>query len=240
MSTSTAQSPRILLEPHRLWAGSHRRALGGLPTEDQLATALTALEAGPSRWVVDDLWAPSLLLRDVTELPEGDEARTAFWNWRFQQGLGLAEPHAVQALQVEPGLWLLGGLPESLKSTWTALAASLNRPVLHLAPRWLTLYNHLAPQESSPGMLLSLAPSPLGGFTGTLAAWGHALCLLRQWRDPMPVEAWQEERVLPSLAFLQREGRHPQNLYICGAAQWPATGIATTMLGEAALEGEGD
>ncbi len=238
MSTATDNSPRLLLESHRIWAGPHRRALGGPPTDDQLATALTSLPEGPSQWVVDDLWAPSLLLRDVNELPDGEEARAAFWNWRFQQGLGLSEPHAVQSLQVEPGVWLMGGLPESLKSRWIATAIQVGRPIRHLVPRWLALYNHLAPKQNAPGMLLSLAPHHDGGYTGTLAAWGHQLCLLRQWKDPLSPEGWMEERVLPSLAFLQRESRHPQTLYLYGAQHWPETGVPTVRLAEVVLEGE--
>jgi hypothetical protein len=236
--SATAASAPLLLEPHRLWAGPQRRALAGLPSEDQLATALTALEEGPTQWVVDDLWAPSLLLRDVTELPEAAEAREAFWRWRYQQGLGLSEPAAVRALQIEQGLWLLGGLREEWKAAWTALAARLNRPIRSLVPRWLALYNHLAPEQHAPGILLSLAPHPSGGFTGTLAAWGHQLCLLRQWADPLSEQGWMEERVLPSLAFLQREGRQPQSLQIFGAPRWPETGLPTRFLVEADLEEE--
>jgi hypothetical protein len=194
------------------------------------------MEEGPTRWVVDDLWAPSLLLRDVTELPEAAEAREAFWHWRFQQALGLTDSVAVQALRLEQSLWLLAGLREDLKARWTALATQLNRPIAQLVPRWLALYNHLAPEQHAPGLLLSLAPHAEGGYTGTLAAWSHQLCLLRQWPDPLSAEGWQEERVLPSLAFLQREGRQPQSLHVFGANRWPDAGIPTTFLIEADLE----
>lgn len=226
------------MDPHRLVAGSHQRPLKGLPNEDQLATALTALDEGPTRWVVDDLWAPSLLLRDAPEVPTDSEARTAFWKWRFNQSLGIEEDMAVQALQVEHGLWLLAGLPEAHKRAWTDLATQLGRPIHHLTPRWLAVYNHLAPEQSAPGLLASLAPHPDGGFTGTLAAWSHQLCLLRQWHEPLNAEAWQEERVLPTLAYLQREGRSPQGLYIFGTTRWGLTTLPTFFLPDNLLDGE--
>lgn len=227
----------LWMENHRIVAAHHRRPLQGRPTEDQMAQALTALPEGTSAWVVDDLWAPALLARDIVELPPGGEAKEAFFRWRFQQAFGAETPWAVQAVHLEDGPWLISGLAESSRDAWTALAARLNRPIVSLQPRWLWLFNLLAPSLDMPGMLLSLSPSGDGRYAGTLAAWGRGLCLLRQWEEPMTAEGWNEERIAPSAAFLQRESRSPQMLHIWGAeGEWPYLGIPVQRLNDGLLD----
>lgn len=233
----TQSASLLWVEPHRILAEEHRRPLSGPPDEDQLAQALTALPEGPSRWVVDDAWAPSLLLRDIVELPAGSEARDAFFRWRFQQALGLEGGYAVSSLALDDGLWLASGLREDLRAGWMSLALRLNRPLVSLQPRWLWLYNRLAPRQELPGLLLSLTPSAGGGFTGTLAAWGRSLCLLRQWDEPLSEEGWIEERLAPSIAFLQRESHGPQAAYIWGAPEPWSVGLPMSVLDESLLTG---
>jgi hypothetical protein len=226
----------LWLEGHRILTQKQRRPSAGQPTEDQLAQALTALPQGPTQWVVDDLWAPALLMRDIAELPSGHEAQEAFFRWRFQQALGLEVNHSVQALQTEPGIWLASGLPQAQLDAWVALSLKLGRPISSLQPRWLWLYNRLAPKTDMPGALLSLAPAGNGHYTGTLAAWGRTLTLLRQWTDPMDAEGWIEERLAPTAYFLQRDGKNPQSLSVWGAeGAWPASGIPTTRLDDSLL-----
>lgn len=226
----------LWMESHRLMAAHHQRPLQDRPSEDQLAQALTALPEGPSSWVVDDLWAPALLARDIVELPSGAEAREAFFRWRFQQSFGAETPWAVQAAQLEDGPWLMSGLPQASRDAWIALAQRLGRPIASLQPRWLWLFNRLAPALEMPGMLLSLSRAGNGRYAGTLAAWGRGLCLLRQWEDPAPPEAWNEERIAPSAAFLQRESRSPQMVHIWGAEEpWPYLGIPTERLDDGLL-----
>jgi hypothetical protein len=220
----------VWLEAHRIQAGTHRRALAGLPTEDQLAQALAALPQGATRWVLDDLWTPSILLRDLTELPKGAEAQEAFFRWRFTQALALEEPHFVQALEVEAGTWLASGIPEPFRETLIQLGLRLDRNLHAITPRWLHLYNLLAPTLNLPGMLLSLSPAGQGRYAGTLVAWGRTLCLLRQWTEPLDPQGWNEERITPSAAFLQRESRPPQSLAIWGAPAWPDAGLPTRIL----------
>jgi hypothetical protein len=180
--------------------------------------------------VVDDLWAPSLLLKDVVELPKGIEAREAYFKWRFSQGLALEAPQSVQSLQLGEGSWLLAGVSEELRETWVQLGLRLGRPIHALVPRWLWVYNRLAPVQDVPGILISLSPVGGGKYTGTLAAWGRNLVLLRQWTDPAPPEIWMIERVLPSAAYLQRDGRPPQQLWIWGASSWPEGPLPTHLL----------
>ncbi len=235
----SSQDPSTLwVEAHRIQAGAHLRALSGLPTEDQVAQALAALPVGPTRWVVDDLWIPSVLLRDLPEIPRGSEAQEAFFRWRFAQTLALEEPHAVQNLQIEPGAWLAMGIREDLREGWIQQSLRLERAMRDLVPRWLHLYNQLAPALHLPGMLLSLSPAGDGRFAGTLVAWGRTLCLLRQWAEPMAPEDWNEERVTPSAAFLQREARTPQQLLVWGARSWPEAGIPVRCLDERQLAAE--
>lgn len=226
----STEATLLWLEAHRIQAGTHRRPLLGAPTEDQLAQALAALPPGPTRWVVDDLWAPSILLRDLLEFPKGAEAQEAFFRWRFAQSLALTEPHYVQALEVEPGAWLAVGIREDLRESLLGLGLRLDRPLHGLTPRWLHLYNLLAPSLDKPGLLLSLSPVADGRYSGTLVAWGRTLCLLRQWAEPLDPQAWNEERIAPSAAFLQRESRSPQQLFIWGALAWPDSGLAMRML----------
>jgi hypothetical protein len=228
----------LWLEAHRVVAGNHRRPLSGPPTEDQLAQALAALPAGPTRWVLDDLWTPSVLLRDLTELPKGAEAQEAFFRWRFMQALALDVPHFVQAMEVEAGVWLASGIREDLRESMLQLGLRLDRNIHALTPRWLHLYNLLAPSLDLPGMLLSLSPAEPGKFAGTLVAWGRTLCLLRQWSEPLAPEAWLEERIAPSAAFLQRESRTPQQLFIWGASAWPDSSMSLRILDERWVMGE--
>lgn len=218
---NASQAPAVWLEPHRIYAEGSQKPLAGTPTGDQLAQALTALPLGPTAWIVDDLYAPSLILRDIVELPSGDEARDAFFRWRFNQHLALDTPHAVQGISLGDGAWLLAGISEALRDVWMQEASHLGRPIHSLMPRWLWLYNRLAPTRENPGLLLSLCPHPGGTYTGTLVAWGRTLTLLRQWSDPATPEVWNNERVTPSAAFLQRESRSPHDLTIWGATDWP-------------------
>jgi len=229
----------LWLEAHRVLAGTYRQPLQGEPGEAQLSQALAALPQGPTRWVVDDLWTPSVLLRDLTELPRAAEAQEAFFRWRFTQALALEQPHFVQALEVEPGAWLASGIREDFRDTLLQLGTKLERNLHALTPRWLHLYNLLAPSLALPGMLLSLSPVEPGLYAGTLVAWGRTLCLLRQWSEPLSPEAWQEERLAPSAAFLQRESRTPQQLLVYGARTWPAGEIPLRLLDDRFALGEG-
>jgi hypothetical protein len=194
--------------------------LAGLPSEAQLSQALSALPVGPTKWIVDDLWAPAAILRDIVELPAGPEAREQFFRWKYGQTLALEGTHAVQSLPVGPA-WLLVGMPGELRDAWMGLAARLGRPLHTLIPRWLWLYNRLAPTRELPGLLLSLCPHGPDEFTGTLAAWGRDLALLRQWPDPASPEVWAQERVAPTVAYLQRDGRTPQELFLWGLPTLP-------------------
>lgn len=216
----------IWLEPRRVHAG----AQDTFPGEDQVAQMLAEAPQGPTRWVVDDLWTPALLLRDFLELPRGPEARDTFFRWRYAQHLALEAPQSVQALQVDETAWLLLGMPQEIREAWLALGMRMGRPVHSLIPRWLWIYNQIAPGRTRPGMLLSLCEDERGTFTGTLAAWGRTLTLLRQWNEPASPETWMEERVNPTAAFLQRDTRPPQELLVWGAQDWPAGALEVRVL----------
>jgi hypothetical protein len=211
----------VWLESQGVHAGGQYRPTDAFPNEDQLAQALASLPQSPTKWIVDDLCTPTLLLKDFVELPSGTEARESFLQWRYVQHLGLEEPQSVKALEVEEGSWLLVGIPEALRESWLQLALHLKRPIHALIPRWLWIYNRIAPTRTVPGMLLSLSPTKDGRFTGTLAAWGRTLTLLRQWNEPLTPEAWMEDRVYPTAAYLQRENRSPRELLVWGAGDWP-------------------
>lgn len=224
------QASMVWLEPHRVHAGGQTRLLDGFPDEDQLAQILAGLPQGPTKWIVDDLWTPALLLKDFVELPGGAEARDAFFRWRYARHLALEEPQSVQSLEVEEASWLLVGMPDSLRESWLQLALRLGRSIHALVPRWLWIYNRLAPALQAPGLLLSLATDKDGCCTGTLAAWGQTLTLLRQWQEPAPPEIWMEERIAPTVAFLQRDNRFPRELYVWGARDWPKGALETKVL----------
>jgi len=215
----------VWLEPGRVHAGGQFHPCADLPQGDELARILGVLPAGPTRWVVDDLWIPTLLLRDIVEIPPGTEAREAFFRWRYSQDLLLEGPQFVQALALEENAWLLAGMPQALRDGWVQAAAAAGRPMHSLVPRWLWLFNRLAPTREVPGLLLSLAARDGDLFTGTLAAWGRGLALLRQWNEPAPAAAWNQERVLPTIAYLQRDARSPQDLHVWGPAHWPDCGL---------------
>ncbi|MCE1228396.1 MAG: hypothetical protein LWX11_02725 [Firmicutes bacterium] len=219
----------VWLEPRRVVAGGRTWPVDGPPNEAQLAAILQALPPGPTSWVVEDLWAPSLLARDIVALPSGTEAQDTFFRWKFNGSLALDTPHTVQALALDDGAWLLAGIPEDLRETWIQTALRLGRPIHRLTPRWLTLYNRLAPGQDRPGLLLSLCPQD-DGYTGTLAAWGRTLTLLRQWTDPADLATWASERVEPTVAYLHRESRTPQEIWVWGAPHWPDGDIPHRLL----------
>ena len=213
----------VWVEPHQIQAGGKALPLDGLPPRERLDSLLGELPQRPTAWIVDDLWAPSLLQRDIVTLPAGAEGREAFFRWKFSQSLALEAPHSVQSLELGEGAWLLVGIQEALREEWLQAGSRLARPMHSLLPRWLYLYNRLAPSRERPGMFLSLCPHGDGGYTGTLAAWGRTLTLLRQWAEPASPETWQRERVLPTATYLQRESRPPQELWVWGADHWPET-----------------
>ena len=220
----------VWLEPHRVHAGGQFHPFSGEPGGEGLEKILAALPPWPTHWVVDDAWVPSLLLRDIVEVPSGTEQRESFFRWRYGQDLLLEAPQYVQALAMEDNAWLLTGVPQALRDAWIHMATAAARPMRRLQPRWLWLYNRLAPARELPGMLLSLSLQDEGMFTGTLAAWGHNLILLRQWPEAASAEAWCQERVLPTIAYLQRDARSPQELHVWGAAQWPDCGLPVQLL----------
>lgn len=222
-------SPVVWMEPQRLQAGNQVKNPGGIPSPDDLAQVLAALPAGPTRWIIDDSFSPALFLQDVVELPKGTEAREAFFQWRYTQGLGLEGPQSVQSLPIGSA-WLLVGIPQALVEPWTQVAVKLSRPILAMVPRWLWLYNRLAPSMEAPGMLLSLAPAGDKTFTGSLVAWGSNLNLIRQWHEAADADTWMQERVLPTLAYLQREGTTPQGLWVWGSSTWPSGSLPIHIL----------
>jgi hypothetical protein len=180
--------------------------------------------------VVDDAWVPTLLLRDIVEVPAGTEQRESFFRWRYSQDLLLEGPQFVQALALDQNAWLLAGMPEQRRDEWIQLGLAAGRPIRRLVPRWLWLYNRLAPTREVPGMMLSLSLQDEGMFTGTLAAWGSNLSLLRQWTEPASADVWTQERVLPTIAYLQRDAHSPQELNVWGTARWPECGIPVRIL----------
>ena len=223
----------VWLEPGGVHAAGRPRPDQDPRDPAQLAAILSGLPPGPAHWVVDDAWIPSLLLRDIVELPKGAEARDAYFRWRYAQNMGTEVPQFVQPLALgtaADNLWLLAGMAQDLRDAWLQAAAAAGRPIHRLIPRWLWLYNRLAPTLEGPGMLLSLCPLPDGTYSGTLAVWGLGLILLRQWAEPVAMDTWQQERVLPTLAYLQREGRLPLALQVWGAQTWPEAGLPVSIM----------
>ena len=56
------------------------------------------------------------------------------------------------------------------------------------------------------------------------------LALLRQWSDPADAETWLQERVMTSSAYLARENRSPQELWVWGAPTWPTGSLPHHLL----------
>ena len=220
-SFAPSQGNVVWIEPNRLVAGGKVVVTGDIATEDQLAIALNSLPAGPTKWILDDLIAPSIIVKDIIEVPNGAEAKEAFFRWKYCQVLSLEGVHAVQGISLGEHGWLLSGMPLAIQESWLALATRLGRPAHAVIPRWLWLYNRAAPTREKPGMLLSLCQTNPGNYTGSIATWGRLLTLVRQWPDEAPVGAWITDRIEPTVAFLQRDGKTPMEILVWGPEDWP-------------------
>ena len=228
-SLKPKQASMVWLEPGRVHAGGRLHLCPEPLGQEQLGQILRGLPPGPSRWVVDDTWIPSVLLRDIVAVPAGAE-REAFFRWRYSQSMASEAAPFVQALDLGGQAWLLAGMAQALRDPWLQAAAAAGHPIRSLLPRWLWLYNRLAPSRQVPGLLLSLGALADGNYTGTLVAWGRELILLRQWTEPASAELWDQERVLPTLAYLQREARSPQEIHLWGANHWPVGPLPVRIL----------
>ena len=98
---SAKHASMVWLEPHRVHAGgqAHRRS-GPPEATEELVRLLAALPPGPTQWVVDDAWIPSLLLRDIVEVPAGLVLRVRA---NRQLGAGGAKIRSRRARRVEAG-----------------------------------------------------------------------------------------------------------------------------------------
>lgn len=226
----TSQANVLWLEGHRAIAAGRVQNLHGFPSDEHISSLLSSMPPGPTLWILDDLWAPCVILRDAVEIPTGSEAREEFFRWKYKQLLALEGDFSVQAQDIGESAILLGGIDQEIRERWMQMALRMNRPIHQLIPRWLWVYNHLAPTRERPGMLLSLCPATNGSYSGTLAAWGRSLVLLRQWEEPMDPETWVQERILPTASYLQRESRPPLDLTVWGAGSWPEIGISVRVL----------
>jgi len=220
-SIKAAQGNVVWIETNRLAAGGKIRITDRLATEDQLSLALSSLPTGPTKWILDDIIAPSIIVKDIAEVPRGAEAREAFFKWKYGQTLAVEGIYTVHGLSLGDQGWLLSGMPLDLQETWINLAARLGRPLHAMIPRWLWLYNRAASTREKPGMLLSLCKTEGEKYTGSIATWGKTLSLIRQWPDAVNVRTWASDRINPTIAFLQRDGRAPMEMLVWGPEEWP-------------------
>jgi len=211
----------VWIEANRLVVGGRARATEGLVSESQLAQALLALPPGPTKWVLDDLLAPSVIVKDIAEVPRGGEAREAFFKWKYGQVMAVEGTYSVQGLSLGDQGWLMAGMSLDMHDAWIDMAARLGRPVHLMIPRWVWLYNMAASTREAPGMLLSLCRTESGGFSGSIATWGRTLSLVRQWPDAANISTWMYDRIEPTMAFLQRGGAVPAEMLVWGPDSWP-------------------
>jgi hypothetical protein len=176
----------------------------------------------PTKWILDDLIAPSMVVKDIVEVPKGTEARESFFKWKFSQALAVEGSYAVQGLSLGEQGWLLSGISRDIQETWINLAAKMGRPLHQMVPRWLWLYNRAASTREKPGMLVSLFKAEENKFTGSIATWSRTLTLLRQWPDAADIQTWNSDRIEPTLAYLDRDGRTPAEMLVWGPDDWPA------------------
>jgi len=211
----------VWIEPNMIAIGGKVRITEGLPTEDQLALAMNSIPAGPTKWILDDIIAPSVIVKDIAEVPKGAEARESFFKWKYAQSLAVEGAYSVQGLSLGEQGWLLAGMPLALQETWINLAAKLGKPIHVMIPRWLWLYNRAASTREIPGVLLSLCQLENNKYTGSIATWGRNLSLVRQWSDAANINVWMSERIEPTIAYLQRDSKTPMELLVWGPDDWP-------------------
>ena len=220
-SFKATQGNIVWIEPNKIVVNGRERTADEIPSEGQLTAALNSIPPGPTKWILDDALTPSALVKDIMEVPRGSEARDAFFRWKFGQVLAVDGQYSVQGVPLGEHGWLLAGMPLDLQDAWTNLAAKLGRHVHAMVPRWLWLYNRVAATREMPGMLLSLCHSGNGEYTGSIVSWWKTLTLVRQWSDAAPAGSWISDRIEPTIAFLQRDGKTPMELLVWGPDDWP-------------------
>ena len=222
----------VWLEPRRVHAGGQFHPFPAPRPRTSWPGSWQGLPPGPTRWVVDDAWVPTLLLRDIVELPAGAEAREAFFKLALHPGP--APGRAPVRPGPRPGRERLAPGGHAPGPPGELGPGRRRRGPAHAPPR-APLALALQPAGAHPGgaraCCCPCAPPGDGAYTGTLAAWG---------REPPP--AAPVDRARPPPRPGTRSGccppsptssgtpARPRNSW-CGAPpHWPDCGMPVRIL----------
>ncbi|MFZ9361644.1 MAG: hypothetical protein ACO25G_03755 [Holophagaceae bacterium] len=228
------QSGAILIEPSRILINQISYPSSLSQIGECIEKALLDIPPHPCRVILDDFIVPSYLIESIEDLPSDSESQSAFFLWRYQQLSAVNSEFKVIAHPLNGKGWILSGMPFSLVETIEETLQSLGFQASSIVPKWCYLANHLfVTTKEEPSCLISLSASEHGRYRGTVIAWNDSLNLFRQWSEEANLQTWSQERIYPTLAYLERTWSRKPKLYIYGSSTpWAISGYQPVFLEE--------
>ena len=214
------QSGAILIEPSRILINQISYPSSLSQIGECIEKALLDIPPHPCRVILDDFIVPSYVIESIEDLPSDSSAV----NSEFK----------VIAHPLNGKGWILSGMPFSLVETIEETLQSLGFQASSIVPKWCYLANHLfVTTKEEPSCLISLSASEHGRYRGTVIAWNDSLNLFRQWSEEANLQTWSQERIYPTLAYLERTWSRKPKLYIYGSSTpWAISGYQPVFLEE--------
>ena len=210
----------ILIEPSKVTVKGVDYPSSLANIGEVIKKALLNISPVPCRVIIDDFIAPSYLIEPVNDLPTDTESRLAFFNWRYEQLSTSKDRKKVVANTLNEKGWILTGMSTKLIEDIDECLTTLGFSVLSISPRWSSIANQLfASCEEVPSCLVCLSPTRQDCYRGSLLGWHDSINLFRQWSEDSNLQALTQERIYPTLAFLERIWGQKPKLYTYGSPE---------------------
>jgi len=207
----------ILIEPSRILINQIAYPSSLTDIGESMKRALLGIPPSPCKVILDDFIVPSYLIEPIEDLPSDPASQSAFFHWRYQQLSAVTSDFKVVAYPLGIKGWILNGISTDLLEKLEDTLRSLGFRVTSMVPKWSHLMNHLfLTGREVPSCLICLSPTEQGRYRGTLIAWSDSLNLFRQWSEETDLDTWNQDRIYPTLAYLERTWSQKSELYIYG------------------------
>ncbi len=182
-----------------------------------IESALSGLSPHPCDVILDDFMVPSFFIESESNLPLDPMSREAFFDWRYRHLSSKTGELKTVACPIDDKGWILNGIEMDLLENLEEGFYSSGFHVKSIVPKWSYILNSLLLKSGNmPSCLVCLSPTLGGRYRGTLVAWKDSVSLFRQWAEDVNLETWNEERIYPTLAYLERTWLHKPDLYTFG------------------------